>query len=291
MKIRFLSTLVFTALNFFFFAPRLCAQEGPIATATRIVESEGRPLWEAGLAGFGGYLADYPGADEGRARGFPIPYFIYRGEVFRAGEGGIVRGRYKASETLEFDLSFDASLSSDSDKNILRRGMPDLDFLGEIGPQVIWRAWKAQDRSLSVNLPMRAVLSFGSGAVRSQGFVFNPRVTYRDRAFIGGNTLSIGLGAILASENLMDYFYQVSPRFARPGRPAFDASGGYLGTEVSLNLSRVVTPRLRAFAGTQIGIFSGATNRGSTLLARNVNWNFAAGFAWGIWESDRRAGD
>jgi MipA family protein len=272
-------------------AAGLPAQEGPIATATRLASDDSRPLWEVGLAGLGAHVADYPGADQSRARGFPVPYFIYRGETLRAGDGGIVRGRLRYSESLEFDLSFDGSLSADSDDNTLRRGMPDLDFLGEIGPQAIWRFWREGDRSLTLNLPLRSVLSFGSGGVRSRGAVFNPRLAYRDRAFLGGTTLSVSVGTIFASEKLMDYFYEVRPEFVRPGRPAYDARGGYLGSEVSLNLSRTLTPRLRAFAGTQIGLFGGAANRGSVLLARDVNWNFAAGFAWSLWESDRRAGD
>ena len=267
------------------------AQEVPISTLTRSSDPAGRPLWEVGLAGVGGYVADYPGAAQSRFRGFPVPYFIYRGETLRAGDSGIVRGRFRFSEALEFDLSFDGSLNADSDKNTLRRGMPDLDLLGEIGPQIIWRAWTENDRSITLNLPIRAMLSFGDGGIRSRGFVLNPRITYRDRAFIGGNTLSLSVGPIFATEKLMDYFYEIRPQFALRDRPAFDADSGYLGSEVSLGLSRRLTPQVRLFVGSQIGLFSGATNRRSTLLARETNWNFALGLSWAIWESSRRSID
>ena len=119
--------------------------------------------------------------------------------------------------------------------------------------------------------------------------MLNPRLTYRERAFIGGTTLSLSFGPVFATERLMDYFYEVRPQYALPGRPAYNAESGYLGTEVALGVSRVLSPRVRLFTGAQLGVFSGATNRGSALLARETNWNFAFGLAWAIWESDRRA--
>ena len=286
---RLISALLCCVAPLSFVASSALSQESSIASLSRASDGRGRPLWEAGLAGIGGYVADYPGAAQSRFRGFPVPYFIYRGDVLRAGDGGILRGRFQINDRLEFDLSFGGSLNADSDKNTLRQGLPDLDFLAEIGPQLTWRAWQEKDRSVTVNLPMRASISLGDGGVQSQGFVLNPRVTYRDRVFIGGTTLSLGVGPIFASERLMDYFYEVRPQYALRDRPAYNATSGYLGTEVSVGITRVLTPQVRLFTGAQIGIFSGATNRGSTLLARETNWNFAFGLAWSIWESDRRS--
>jgi len=285
---RFLTPLLRLVVPLGLLASVAPAQESSFTAVTRHSDPQGRPLWEAGLAGIGGYVADYPGAAQSRFRGFPVPYLIYRGKVWRAGDGGIVRGRFQINDRLEFDLSFGGSLNADSDKNVLRRGLPDLDFLAEVGPQLTWRAWQQKDRSVTVNLPVRAAVSFG-GSVRSQGFVLNPRVTYRDREFIGGTSLSLSVGPIFATERLMDYFYEVRPQFALPGRPAYNAESGYLGTEVSLGVSRVLSPQVRVFTGAQLGAFNGATNRGSALLARETNLSFAFGLAWAFWESDRRA--
>ena len=48
------------------------------------------PLWEVGIAGGGVHGADYPAADERSARGLGLPYVIYRGDIVRLGDGGIV---------------------------------------------------------------------------------------------------------------------------------------------------------------------------------------------------------
>ena len=50
--------------------------------------AEVRPLWEAGVGVIAGAIADYPGSDHYRVRGLPIPYFIYRGDFFRADQSG-----------------------------------------------------------------------------------------------------------------------------------------------------------------------------------------------------------
>lgn len=42
----------------------------------------------------------------------------------------------------EFDISFDGLFPADSDENDDRKGMPDLDFLFEVGPQLIAHAAK-----------------------------------------------------------------------------------------------------------------------------------------------------
>jgi hypothetical protein len=95
------------------------AQEVPISTVTCHSDPTARPLWEVGLAGVGGYVADYPGAEQSRFCGFPHPYFTFRGHVLRAGDGGLLRGRSEWSARPELDLSFDGSLNADSDENPL----------------------------------------------------------------------------------------------------------------------------------------------------------------------------
>ena len=49
----------------------------------------------------------------------------------------------------------------------------------------------------------------------------------------------------------MDYHYQVDPRFARPGRPAYDAEAGYLDIRLQTSVTVPLTeriPRLRGFS-------------------------------------------
>ena len=64
-------------------------------------EPAAKPLWEAGVFGFGVSQTAYPGADERVNRGFGLPFVIYRGKFFRVDENTVgvraVSARTRAS--------------------------------------------------------------------------------------------------------------------------------------------------------------------------------------------------
>src|SRR5687768_9470385 len=43
-----------------------------------------RSLWEAGVVGGGGYLPDYPAAEQNHFKWIAAPYLVYRGRIMRA---------------------------------------------------------------------------------------------------------------------------------------------------------------------------------------------------------------
>lgn len=98
--------------------------------------AETLPLWELGVVIGAGYAPDYPAADEYSARILPLPYFVYRGKVFRSEESGLLRGRIVQTARVEFDVSVAGAVDTKSHQNDARRGMPDLDWMGQIGPRL-----------------------------------------------------------------------------------------------------------------------------------------------------------
>ena len=58
---------------------------------------------------------------------------IYRGDIFSVGDEGAFRALAFANDRVELDLSLGASLPANSEDDADRRGMPDLDFLFEVG--------------------------------------------------------------------------------------------------------------------------------------------------------------
>ena len=69
------------------------------------LEATDRPLWEAGLSGIGLSSPAYPGAADRSSRGLLLPWFIYRGPIFRADES-TVGARLVKTETVQFDVGF-----------------------------------------------------------------------------------------------------------------------------------------------------------------------------------------
>ena len=66
-------------------------------------------------------------------------------------------------------------------------------------------------------------------------------------------------------DGLNKYFYEVKPRDERPGRPAYQADNGYIGTELSLGATWGLWERLRLFGGVQLGYWNGSANEDSPL--------------------------
>lgn len=277
----------------FLSAPAVAQQEprGPTPPALGQEGRGGQPLWEAGVLAAGGWVADYPASGEGRWRGLPVPYVIYRGETIRIGDKGAIRARKTfMDDRLEIDLGLGGAFDVDSDDNDARAGMPDLDFLFEVGPSIDYRFLPAKSPvQVQASLEVRAVLSTDFGGVDYQGFVVNPQLSVVNRS-VGGSPISLfaSIGPIWGFDGLGDYFYTVEPRYARAGRPAYAADDGYIGTEVSLGLSYRVSDRLRAFAGGQVGYFGGAANEDSPLFKEDVNYSVGIGLNWVLYQSGQK---
>ena len=68
----------------------------------------------------------------------------------------------------------------------------------------------------------------------------------------------------------MDYWYQVEDRYARPGRPAYDASGGYLGLRLQFSYRVPVTERLSVTTGGRLENFCGRRQCGQPAVPLGV---------------------
>ena len=78
------------------------------------VEGVQKPLWEAGLAGFGLTGPAYPGAEDDVGRALALPWFIYRGPVWRAA-GGTIGARVAKNAFAEFDIGLGGALRASSE--------------------------------------------------------------------------------------------------------------------------------------------------------------------------------
>jgi len=250
------------------------------------------PRWEVGVGG--GYFSghDYPASNDPNQRALALPYLIYRSSVFRVGGGGI-RAVAVERPRIRLDVSLGASLSARSEGNGLRAGMPDLDFLLELGPQLeislLDREMASGGRlQLEFATELRAVVATDFQEIHSQGFVAELSVSGARRRIAGsGVDLLASLGITYADERLQAYFYEVDARYARQGRPAYGASGGYLGSELFIGAALRPNRSLRVFLGMQSGLYAGAANRDSPLFETTSSTGIAAGFAWTVARSKR----
>lgn len=249
-----------------------------------------KPLWEVGFFLGGARLPDYPAAGQSQTRVLPLPYVIYRGDVFKIGDGGGVRAEADITDRIEFSLGFSGSFDSDSEDNRAREGMPDLDLLAEAGPAVAFRLTpRKSDLQAVLSLEARAVISLDFDDIGYQGIAVNPKLTVQHRDFLGsGLGLYLSAGPVWGFDGVNEYFYEVEPRFARAGRPAYRAEEGYVGTRANIGVSAMVSENVRLFAGTQISYHGGAENEDSPLFREKWTVGVGAGLTWSIWQSEQR---
>jgi outer membrane scaffolding protein for murein synthesis (MipA/OmpV family) len=262
--------------------------EDVVAPAVDAADTRGegpKPLWEAGIGGFAGAVADYPGSNQYRVRGLPLPFFIYRGDFFRSDANG--PRLQKSSGIVEWELSGGGSLASNS-KGGARSGMPNLDYLLEVGPKAKITVAKPTDTSrLTVDVALREAISTNfSSRLRSQGALFAPDLAYEERSIFGSPWSGrASIEAQFATAALQRYYYEVDPQYARAGRPAYEARAGYLGATLALTAFRQVTRSFTVFVGLDVDDYDGAANVDSPLLRTRNDLGAAVGFAWSIGQS------
>ncbi|WP_298835315.1 MipA/OmpV family protein [uncultured Piscinibacter sp.] len=247
------------------------------------------PRWEAGIAAGAGRVPDYPGADTSQLRGLVLPYLVYRGPVLRVDERGI-RSRFLDTADWEFDLTGTAAFNSRS--NDLRDGMPELDYMFGIGPQLVYKGWLAPAGGPSLHLKLRALGSTDFERIDSRGASFVPELRWRWQGVAGAaSALTLSIEPTWASRPLHRYFYEVDASQATPTRPAYTARAGYFGTEFGATLRQRVSRELSWFVAANLMSLHGAANTASPLLASRTNLAVGAWLVWTPWRSSAPAAD
>ncbi|HEU5338913.1 MAG TPA: MipA/OmpV family protein [Sulfuricaulis sp.] len=243
------------------------------------------PLWEVGLGVAGVSLPDYRGSDEQRTYLLPLPYVNYRGKFLQIDREG-ARGKLFSSDRLRLELSVSAGPPARSDDNLARRGMPDIDPTVEMGPllEITLSRDSFHDQSWSIRLPWRIVVATDLAHYDEIGWVFAPNLHFEMRK--GGWELGAAAGPLYASEKYHDYFYEVTPDFATPTRPAYDATSGYSGSRLTITASR----RFQSFwvgAFARYDQLSPAAFDDSPLVKKNSSFMAGVGIAWVLAEAKR----
>ena len=129
----------------------------------RAAAAREEPLWEAGIGVGVVALPDYRGSDRTRTYLLPTPYFVYRGDFFKADRYGI-RGVFMKTDALDLNLSVGASLPVSGDETPVRKGMPDLAPAVELGPSLDVTLWKSAEQRVRLDsrMPLRGAVTIES---------------------------------------------------------------------------------------------------------------------------------
>jgi hypothetical protein len=250
----------------------------------------GPPLWEFGLVAYARFGPSYPASEESQLNVIPLPYPIYRGKILRMGDDTDkpVRTHLFRRDRIKLDLNFGGNFAADGDNIDARTGMPDLDLLVEMGPELEFQLTPEPfGGKMFLSLQARGAVSLDGlnpdwrGVVYSTEFKFERR--FRSSGFI------LRLNPEWGSENYMDFFYGVAPAYATPQRPAYEAGSGYLGTRLGLTLRHAITRKFDIVGGLRFGFYQGAANADSPLFTQKTTSGVMLALIWKFWASEKHA--
>jgi len=243
------------------------------------------PLWEFGLGIGAVSFRDYRGSDTTHAYPVPVPYFIYRGKFLQADRSGL-KSKLLHQDRVELNVSLNATTPVRN--NATRSGMPQLRPTVEIGPSLdvhLWRS-KSENVKLDVRLPVRLASTIGRPGYIGWFFTPNVNVDFVNAGGFAGWNLGLLTGPLFAARRYDNYYYSVSTQYATPNRPAYQASGGYAGTQVLASLTKRY-PRFWTGAYLRYDTLSGASFENSPLVKSHSYWSAGIGIAWMLGHSSQ----
>ncbi len=249
-----------------------------------LCHAESLPKWEIG-AGFATVSApDYPGSDVRNTRVFPVPYFVYRGDFFKAGRGGL-RGTLFDTDTIEVSLSLIGTLPSRSHST--RRTPSDGRATVGIGPAVNVDVWNSSDKKLGLFLhfPVRTSVTVQSSP-QEIGWTFSPALDLhvQDPARFPGWKLGVVTGILINDRKYNAHYYSVAPADVTSLLPAYTSPGGYSGAQATMFLSKHFR---RYWVGSFIRYetVAGAVFENSPFVKRRGGLSVGFAASWVLWES------
>ena len=262
----------------------------PLIPVHEIPDLEEAPLWEIGVGGGGIYTPDYPGSNQNHFWAIPFPFLIYRGEILHSDRRGGTRARLFQSSAYELNLSAGGALPSNSSQNDARAGMPNLEWLGELGPRLtVDLLAYTSGRTLRLGLPLRAAFASDFRRLRDVGYIFAPELLLDMPHLFGDRIDAFSLLTVsFADRRFNNYFYEIKADYAQPGRPAYSARSGYFQSDLAVGLTFPFDSLgLKVFTYGSIQSLNGSVNENSPLVKTKFNSSVSLVLIWVFGKSER----
>lgn len=239
------------------------------ALALTPADAAPKPKWEVGVGGFATYGPDFWGSGNEEFGGFPVAYISYRGEGFSILSNGLFDVNASDTNRFSFGISLDGSGGGDRMDDY---GLPDIDPVLEVGPEITFALFANGTSRLEVSLAARAAYQWGEGF---EGWVIEPSVSYLT-TLSETTRLGFTVTSKFGSDDYNDLWYTDG---------MYVAEGGYIGTSLAVNLVHDINARLR-FSAQAKAIFVNRDDSFSPILVtEETNYAFRLGFTYSIWQS------
>jgi outer membrane scaffolding protein for murein synthesis (MipA/OmpV family) len=248
--------------------------------AARLTKKSEKTEWVMGL-GLGVFEYHfYPGAKKTKQLIFPVPYFTYRSPSFEIHRG--FKSFLYHGETVVLDVSADFGLPVDSDDTLARQGMPDLDFVLQLGPSLefLLNDRKNSYFDMRFELPLRIAIASDFSYVENIGYLIEPKFSFNHRRQNGkGIAQKASIGLKFATQDYHAYYYNVSDEFANATRTTFKSNSGFGGSFAKYRIS-YKTDDYIYWAFMRYQSLRGAVFEDSSLVLKKDYFFVGLGFSW-----------
>jgi outer membrane scaffolding protein for murein synthesis (MipA/OmpV family) len=249
--------------------------------ANNVVQTnDNKTEWDLGigLGVFNYHL--YPGAKETNQFALPLPYFTFRSAKFEIDRG--IKSFIYQSEVIILDVSADFGLPVNSEETQARKGMPDLDFMLQVGPSL---EFLLNDRNKNYfdarfEIPLRIATVSDFHSVENIGYLIEPRFTLKHpRLAKTGLSHKATFGLKFATQDYHAYYYDVAPEFVTATRSVFSSDAGYGGSFANYRIS-YKTNDFVYWLFLRYQSLRGAEFEDSPLVVKKDYFFIGAGFSW-----------
>lgn len=242
--------------------------------------NEGETDWVLGL-GMGVFDYQlYPGAKATNRLYLPAPYFTFRSPELEIDRG--IRGFLYNSENIAIDISADFALPVNSDDTQARKGMPDLDFMLQLGPSIEFLLNDNSKNYFDVRfeLPLRVAVVSDFNSVENIGYLIEPRFSFNHRRLSKtGFSQKAVIGLKFSTQDLHAYYYDVAAEFATEKRPVYNSDAGFGGGFIKYGFSYKARDFIY-WAFLRYQSLRGAEFEDSPLVLKKDYYFIGFGFAW-----------
>jgi len=184
-------------------------------------------------------IDDYIGADESQFYILHTPYIFYQSDSLIIDQNAFTGDLF---ENKRWHLAVDAagSIPVNSDKNKARKGMDDLNWVGELGPSLeYYFAGNSRSKNrIYVDFSIRKAINTDFKQISDTGWTGQVSLNNKyqfNTGFLGGETIVDSTVALLFhSDKYAQYFYSVTEAESNATRAEYSAQGGYAGARLSL---------------------------------------------------------
>jgi len=238
---------------------------------------------EIGAGLFSVQLPHYVGAQQRKTYLLPTPYIYYSSDEFKV-ERNQLTGFLWKHESWQLDLSAGAGISINSEDNNAREGMPDLDWVFELGPSLkyfILGSPASNDRLYGEFFARKAIATDFS-SVGNVGWRYGPSMSYHRDLYINGEKeliLTLRANINYSDAKYLNYYYGIKSDFVTPTRAIFEAKSGYAGSDFSMGLT-YKTSNFWYGGFVRYYALRDSVEQYSPLVFEQDSWAAGLGFAW-----------